>query len=404
MTAKENRLQTAAEKAPARPKSILPLIFLTVVIDLVGFGIIIPVLPLYADRLGASAFEVGVLMGIFSGLQFLLAPVFGRLSDRFGRRPLLLASMAGNIAGYLLMAAAHSLPMLMVARAVSGISGASISTAQAAIADSTPPAERARGMGLIGAAFGIGFILGPLAGGLLSLVGPAAPFLFAAALAALNFALLWLRFPETLSREHRAAAASSRAAPAWVEALGDRPMAALIGAYFLQTTGFSIMTAMFALFTQERLGFGVRENGFVFAFIGVVAAVIQGRLIGRLVARFGERPLAVAGAALTALGLGLLPATGGVGALLAVSLLLAAGNSLFTPTVNAMASQLAAAHNQGRALGVMQSSGSLARFAGPLLGGWLFKLHPRTAFLIGAALAAASGLLVRQGGDDTRGS
>lgn len=386
-----------ADEAAQSKKPALPLIFLTVVIDLIGFGIIIPVLPLYAARFGASPLEVGVLMGVFSGLQFLLAPVFGRFSDRFGRRPLLLLSMAGNVAGYALMAVAQSLPLLFAARFVSGVSGASISTAQAAVADVTAPEERARGMGLIGAAFGIGFVLGPLIGGLMALVNPAAPFWFAAGLAGVNLALLWARFPETLSRASRQAAAEAGGGSAWAEALSDRPMAALIAAYFLQTAGFSVMTAMFALFTEARLGFGMRENGFVFAFIGVVAAVIQGRLIGRLVARFGERRLAVAGALITAAGLCALPYIGSAAALVPAVLLLAAGNSLFTPAVNALVSRLAAAHHQGRALGVMQSAGSLARFLGPLFGGWLFKLHPRTAFLIGAALVALSALLVRAG-------
>ncbi len=370
--------------------------FLTTLIDLIGFGIVIPVLPLYADRFHAGAFEIGALMGVFSACQFLFAPFFGRWSDRVGRRPVLIISMIGNVAGYLVMAFGDSLAMLFVARIIAGVSGSSISTAQAAMADVTPVQERAKGMGLVGAAFGLGFMIGPMLGGLLSPLGAGAPFMFAALLAALNVWLITVRFPETLPMGATPAGHEDRSA---VDANAAHPLRMAILAFFLLITGFSILTAMFSLFTKQRLGFGEWENGLIFGYIGFIAVLIQGGLVGRLAPRFGDKPLLAAGALLTTAGLVLLPFVTTLWPLLGVCFLLSAGNSLMSPVLNAMASKLAGPQHQGRVLGLMQSAGSLARFLGPFAGGALFTvtalaaLPAQWAFWTGAVLVFLSGVL-----------
>jgi len=186
-----------------KKRSPLVLIFCTIFLDLVGFGIVIPVLPLYAERFGASPLGVGLLLAIYSLMQCLFAPVLGQLSDRIGRRPVLLVSVIGTSFGFLLMGLSKTLSLLFVARVIDGITGGNISTAQAYIADVTPHSERSRGMGLIGAAFGLGFIFGPAIGGVLSHVSLGAPFLFASALAAVNAVAIFFLLPESLTPERR---------------------------------------------------------------------------------------------------------------------------------------------------------------------------------------------------------
>jgi multidrug resistance protein len=385
-------------------KSILPLIFLTVVIDLIGFGIVIPILPLYGERYGATPLQIGILMGVFSGCQLVLSPIFGQLSDRVGRRPLLLLSMVGACIGYLIMANAQSFTWLLIARVIQGVSGASISTAQAAIADVTSGKDRARGMGLIGAAFGIGFVLGPLIGGIMGHFSTSAPFYFAAALSALNAAMLYSRLPET--RPLGAASDSARVGIiSSVRSLAGTPVARVILAYLLVTTGFSIMTGMFALFTNDRFKFGELQNGYVFALVGFIAVIVQGGLIGRLVARFGEPRIALIGGVVMTLTMFLLPLANSIPTLLIVSCGLSLGNSLMLPTLNGLASRSIDAHSQGRILGIVQSSGSLGRMLGPFLGGALYRWHAGSAaqglgtaafwagaVLCGVATAAVIGL------------
>ena len=203
----------------AKTRSPLVIIFITIFIDLVGFGIVIPVLPLYAERYGASEATIGILLAVYSAMQFIFAPILGKLSDRVGRRPVLLVSLIGTSIGFLLMGFAPLMPVglalfglaptliwLFVARIIDGISGGNISTAQAYIADVTLPEERSKGMGLIGAAFGLGFVFGPMIGGVLSYISPEAPFFFAAALAAANATALYFLLPESLAVEHRSEA------------------------------------------------------------------------------------------------------------------------------------------------------------------------------------------------------
>ncbi len=358
----------------AKSRSPLAIIFVTILIDLIGFGIVIPILPLYADRFGASATTVGFLLAIYSAMQFVFSPLLGKLSDRVGRRPVLLGSILGTSLGFLIMGLANTLWLLFLARVVDGVTGGNISTAAAYIADVTPPEERSKGMGLIGAAFGIGLIIGPAVGGVLSHISMAAPFLFAAALAAANAVALYFMLPESLKEEHREHA---RRASVWRtlrESAGWQLRGVLVTAFFA-TLAFSMLTATLALFTNKDANFlyDATHNGYLFAYMGLIGAIIQGGLMGRLSRAFGDKPLAIAGALLTAAAMFLLPASSTLALLVLACTGIGVGNSLLTPTLNALASKAVDAASQGSILGVMASAGSLARILGPPLGGWLLS-------------------------------
>src|SRR5262244_3511924 len=247
-----------------KERSPLVIIFITVFIDLVGFGIVIPILPLYAERMHASPAVIGLLLAVYSAMQFIFAPILGKLSDSVGRRPVLLASIAGSAIGFLIMGLAGSLWLLFVARVIDGITGGNISTAQAYIADITPPEKRSSGMGLIGAAFGLGFICGPAIGGLLSGISPGAPFIFAAALAACNVIGIYFLLPESLSSEHRASVKGRVSIAEIFRASGSWQLGAVTATYFFGTVAFALLTLIFPLFTEARLGFDATHNGYIF--------------------------------------------------------------------------------------------------------------------------------------------
>lgn len=385
----------------ARQRSPLFVLFLTVFIDLVGFGIVIPVLPLYAENFHATPMAIGWLTGIYSGMQIIFTPILGKLSDRFGRRPVLLVSIAGTAVGFALMGMAQSLTLLFVARILAGITGGNISIPQAYIADVTAPEKRSHAMGMIGAAFGLGFTFGPLIGGLMSRISYGAPFFFAAGLAVANAVLVYLILPESLSREHRARQ-HKEASVAEVFRHGRGTMFALVVAtYFFLIAGFSIMTTLFALFNEKRFGYDAHANGYLFGFVGLISIIVQGGLIGRLVKTFGEVALTRAGMLLTTLSLALLPLSNNLTTLLLVCAGLSCGSGFASPPLSGLASQMIERSWQGRALGVMQSAGSTGRLLGPLLGGWLLMFdlrkpvaeYGRTPSLVGAFLCCIGALL-----------
>ena len=364
-------------------RSPLILIFGTIFLDLVGFGIVIPVLPLYAERFGASPLVVGLLLGIYSAMQCLFAPILGKLSDRVGRRPVLLVSVVGTSVGFLLMGLANSLWLLFVARVIDGVTGGNISTAQAYIADVTSPKERSRGMGLIGAAFGLGFIFGPAIGGLLSHFSLAAPFFFASVLAAVNAVAIYFFLPESLPLERRRQIREHSSFWALFRQESQRPLGIILAAYFFTVVSFSLLTATYALFTERRFGYSAAQNGYIFAGQGLLGVIIQGGLLGWLVKAFGDKKLAIAGTATLALSLFLLPWSATTAFLLWVTTGIAIGHSLVLAPLNGMASKSVNEASQGQVLGMMQSASSIARIVGPVLGGWLLNydaLHLTRAF------------------------
>jgi DHA1 family tetracycline resistance protein-like MFS transporter len=366
-------------------RSPLVVIFVTVFIDLIGFGIVIPVLPYYVEgtKFNASPSMVGLLFASYSVMQLVFTPILGRLSDKHGRRPVLFLSLLGTSLGFFVLGFATTLWMLFAGRIIDGITGGNISTAQAYIADVTTKEERAKGMGLIGAAFGLGFTFGPAIGGILSKWGISVPFFFAGAMALGNAVLLYFTLPETVTPDHpaRASAATGR----WTQLLASLKnprLAFVLAIYFMFIVAFSIMTASFALFTMYRFGFDAAHNGYLFMYVGIIGAVIQGGLIGRLAKKFGELPLTVVGAFLFAASLIAIPFTNphtGLWALLAVGGLFAVGNGLATPSLTSLASKSAGAGEQGGVMGVTQSVASLARAVGPTLSAWLIYSAVATA-------------------------
>lgn len=390
----------------------MPTLFLLVVVDLIGFGIVIPLLPFYGLRHAASPEMVALLMASFSLAQFVAAPLWGRLSDRVGRRPVLLVSTAGAVLSYLVLAWAPSLLVLFLARILAGITAGNIAAAQAYIADVTPESGRARGMGLIGAAFGIGFILGPAIGGLLAGADPAAPDVVAPALAAAGLAgtaflgVLFL-LPESLTPErrarNRAVARPGRLAAARA-ALAETALAPLIGLGFALVFVFAGMESVFALWSIDTLGWGPAQNGYLFAFLGLASALVQGLAIGGLIRRFGETRLTACGLLLMALGLAGIAASASVPPLVAAAAAIAIGYALANPSLTSLVSRAAGDGAQGTVLGVYQSASSLARVFGPAGAGLAFgQLGPSWPFLLGAlvlvpAVFVARGLAARDTG------
>jgi len=362
----------------------MPVLFLIVFVDLVGFGLVIPLLPFYAERFSASPQQVTLLLAVYSLMQMFSSPLWGRLSDRVGRRPVLMVSMAASVLAYLWMGFADALWMLFAARAVGGICAGNIAAAQAYIADITTKEERAKGMGLIGAAFGLGFVFGPAIGGILSRWGVEIPFLFAAALCFANALLLYFTLPETVTPDHpaRISAAGGRGLAQLIQSLKQPRLGFVLIIYFLFIVAFSIMTTAFSLYTMFRFGYDAQHTGYLFAYVGILAVIVQGGLIGKLVKRFGELPLVIVGALLFAGSLFAVPfvgpQAGGLLALLVGGGLFSIGNSLSAPSLTSLASKSVGPAEQGSVLGVTQSVASLARAVGPALAALL--IHSATAY------------------------
>ena len=378
----------------------LIIIFVTVFIDLIGFGMVIPILPFYAETspYNATPFEIGLLFSVYSWMQFFFSPILGRLSDRYGRRPILFISLMGSAVGYFVMGFAGSLTMVFVGRIIGGITGANISTAQAYIADVTSKANRAKGMGIFGAIFGLGFILGPAMAGILSKYGVHVPFYCAAVLSFVNAVALYFILPESITPGAPHEERKGRFAEL-VESLREKEFGIVNLVYFLLITAFSIMTYAFVLFTAFRYGYDAEQNGYLFFYVGVVAVLGQGVLFHRLVKTMGETKLTVVGCLLMAASLLVFPflgpAAGGLTALLAVTAVLSIGNAFASPSLTSLASKISPEDKQGSSLGIMQSGASLARAIGPLVGGVLLndamnRVSDQTVF---RTFAAASGLM-----------
>jgi len=373
----------------------MPILFLIVLIDLIGFGLVIPLLPFYAERYGASPQEVTVLMAVFSLMSMLTAPIWGRLSDRVGRRPVLGVSMAAAALAYLWMGFADALWMLFAARALAGACAGNIAAAQAYIADVTTPENRAKGMGMIGAAFGLGFIIGPALGGVvagnnIATADLRTPGLIACALSVIALLGVVLVLKESLPAGLPVRPRKSRIA-ALRAALGRKALARLLVVFFLTILAFAGMEATFALWAMAQFGWGPAQIGYVFTYVGLLSAVMQGGLIGRLTARFGEEKLLIAGLTLIALGLLVLPLARDLVLLLVSVSFLALGMGAMQPSLNSLISRRAGAEEQGEIMGVAQSVASLSRVLGPLLAGALFAgLGRDSPFLCGMVLVVAA--------------
>jgi MFS transporter, DHA1 family, tetracycline resistance protein len=351
-------------------KSPLAVLFLTVFVDLVGFGILLPILPAYAKSFGASATQIGLLSALYSLAQMAFAPIWGRVSDRVGRRPIIIMTALAGCGAYVAFGLADSLWLLFVARAFAGVCGANISTAQAYVADVTTPETRARGMGMIGAALGLGFTVGPAVGGLAAHWGNhRTPFFVAAGLSAVNAIWAYVALPEPERHANR----PRRGFSSYTDALRVPALAFFIGLFLLVTYAFSNIETAYVLYTHDEFGFNERDNGLMFTLIGVVLVLMQGLAVRPLARRYGSERLIAAGTITTALGALLLVLARSWWQLLPPTAIIAAGTALYSPSLSTVISVSAPSDRQGEFLGVSQSAGAIGRIAGPSLAGLIYE-------------------------------
>lgn len=382
-------------------RSPLFLMAFTIFIDFAGFGLILPLLPFWAQHLGANATGVGLILTMYALAQFVFTPILGRLSDRYGRKPVIVASLLIEALSFALSALANSLPMLLVARFIGGLGASNIGSAQAVVSDITPPEGRARGMGMIGAAIGLGFVVGPAVGGMLAPLGAAVPFWAAMGVALVN-ALVVLRFL-TETRKRRGAIEGENAThqsgnvlfAGWRYVVKSGALARLISINLIFTIAFTAMETVFPLFTQHTFGWTAMQNGYIFTYVGFIIVIMQGGLVGQLVKRFGERGLAIGGMIMLAAGLILLTESVNLALLLIALGILSAGDGAVTPTLSTLLSFASPTEAQGETLGLAQGIAGLGRVVGPLLAGVLFQLGGAGApFLVGGILAALAAALL----------
>jgi len=341
-------------------------IWTTVALDLVGFGIVVPILGRYAERFGANGLQVGLMFASFSIAQMVFAPILGRISDKVGRKPVIVFSLIGTAVGSFVTGAAGALWVLFLGRILDGASGASVAVAQGAVADIAPPEQRARLMGMLGAAFGVGFVVGPALGGLAALGGPHVPFYLAGSIAAINAVAAMIRLPETkpdtshITEKHQRGSALSPALKRF----------ALVG--FLSMLGFAGFEATFSIWGQKQFGFTEGSASIVFVFVGVTLVAVQGGLIGPLTEKLGSRKLLRIGLSLVAVGLLLLGITTTWPMLFVALFLLSLGQGVSGPSGGALVAELAPIERRGEAIGYQQSTAAFGRVAGPVMAGALF--------------------------------
>ncbi|MDX1953581.1 MAG: MFS transporter [Verrucomicrobiota bacterium] len=380
-------------------KPSLLIIFLTVFIDLIGFGIVMPLLPLYSKQFGASGLMVGMIMASFSLMQFLFAPVWGKWSDKIGRRPILLVSNAGSALSYALFAIASSMAgdkgllLLLCSRIFAGICGANLSVASAYIADISPPEKRSKSMGLIGMSFGLGFILGPALGaGAAHFFGRSGPGWVAATICAANFLLGCFILVESRSPTAEPTPPRTKMGQ-WRHTFSQPTVGFVVAVYFFATFCFSIFETTFGLILQKKFHYSDQRVLLLLSYCGLLAAIIQGGLIGKVVKALGERRLISLSLFVTGLSLLLLPYFSALSALLITVGLFAIGSGFHRPPIFGLISILTPAAEQGSTLGVTQSAGSLARIIAPVIGGLLFDLKPEMPYLMCAGICVAVGAI-----------
>ena len=365
-------------------------IWTTVALDLVGFGIVAPILGRYAERFGAGGIEVGLLFATFSAAQMVFSPVLGRLSDRVGRKPVIVLSLVGTAVGSAVTGLAGSMWVLFLGRFLDGASGASIAVAQGAVADIAPPERRAQLLGMLGAAFGVGFVVGPALGGLAALGGPHVPFFVAGAIAAVNAVVALFRLPET--RPVRTDAAGDGAGTARPSQRAGSPLLRRYALVALMTTlGFAGFEATFSLFGAERFGLTEGSASIVFLCVGVVLVAVQGGLIGPLTSRAGSSVLLPTGLVLVAAGLFLLAFTWSWGALGVSLALLSVGQGIASPSLTNLVTEAAPPERRGEVLGYQQSVGAFGRIAGPVIAGMVFDgVGTGAPYVVGAVLVGTA--------------
>ncbi|MCU1351166.1 MAG: hypothetical protein JWM05_375 [Acidimicrobiales bacterium] len=375
-------------------------IWTTVAVDLIGFGIVLPILPRYAEDLKITPAVIGLVVASFSVAQMIGSPLLGRLSDRWGRKPVLLLSLCGTAVGSLVTGVAGTVWLLLLGRVIDGASGASVSVAQAAVADVAAPDQRPRLLGLLGAAFGVGFVVGPAIGALAALGGPRLPFFIAAAIAGINAIVAVRRLPETHpDRTGRPDAAGAPAADATRP--GRLPAGArrLIAVAFVALFAFSGFETTFSLLLHDRFGLTIGSTGAVFAIVGLALVIVQAGLVHPVSGRLGERGTLRFGLAVNGIGLVLLAVDGRWLTLVPALLALVLGQGLIAPTMSSAIAGQAAPNERGRVLGYQQSAGALARAIGPAAAGVLYgRVGISAPYVVGAVVVALAWVLVPRGG------
>lgn len=381
----------------------LKIIFSVVLMDLVGFGLILPIVPIYAETLGGSPLYIGALLSVYSAMQFLLNPIWGKLSDRVGRRPVILFSLAGSVISYLVygMAERVALPggwvlaVLFASRLFAGVMGANIATAQAYVADVTTPKERARGMGMVGAAIGMGFVLGPAMGALFTqdsireTYGMGLAGFAAAAICAINWVWAFMALPESLSAENKARA-RHEAGGNRLALMRSRPtLALLVTCALLITLAFSQFEATFSLVSRKIMGLSPAQIGLIFSYLGVIVVLMQAAVTRLLVRELGEETVLLLGAIVMGLGLAGIAQIADMPVVLVPLALLGVGFGAVQPALLALVSQYSAPHQQGMVLGIGQSMSSLGRILGPLFALQLFgAVSPLSPFWLASLFMA----------------
>ena len=390
-------------EAPPREKrrAALLVLFLTVFIDLLGFGIVSPFLPLYAERMHVGALGIGLVLSIYSLMQFLCAPLLGRISDHVGRRPIIMLGLLGSSAGYRVYGFATSFAWLLAARAIHGACAATVATAQAYVADTTEESKRAHGMGMIGAAFGLGFVLGPAIGGVLGHASLRTPVFFAAALTFLNLIFAAMRLPESHEPDPRARLELGRIAQpilALPRQLLGHHLTGLFGIAFLATFAIAALEATFAIMVPAVYGYGPSGVGGLLAYAGLVQALVQGYLLGKVVKRTGEQVLIRGGMMALAIGLAPMASVSSRPLLFVTLALVAIGYGFASPSIASLISKRSAQGQQGEALGINQSAQSLARVFGPIAAGLVYQTLGPAAAYIGGGLVALGALAISRNG------
>lgn len=376
--------------------SPLGIVVLIVLVDLLGFSIVMPLLAPFAKQYGMSAWQIGLLFAAYPMCQLVSGPILGRLSDRYGRRPLLIVSQAGTAISFVVLGLSSNFTLMLLARMLDGASGGNILVAQAYVADVTTAENRSRGLGLIGMAFGLGFVLGPLLGGLLLAlpIDPAwrlkVPFLVAAGFSTIAWILVLTRLPESLPKDSTARQAARVVSWRGIADTIQLPgVGWLVALATLVVLAFAALEGTYSLFLRDRLHWDAQRAAFGFAYLGLVSAVVQGGLIRRLVPRYGEPRLIVAGTATLALGLAALAMAGSSPALLAATLIVGVGQGLASPTVSGLLSRITPAGEQGAVFGVLSTSQTLARMTNYLAANLLLaNSGPAAPFWEGAAIAS----------------
>lgn len=357
----------------AKSKTPLLLIFMTVFIDLMGFGLVIPILPTYAQQLHASDFMVGLLIASYSIMQFLFTPFWGRLSDRIGRRPVLLISLAASFAGYLIWGFSTSLIWLFASRIVAGFGNANIAVAQAYIADITTKENRARGMGMVGAAFGLGFVLGPALGCLLVQNGLGFVGFVAAGFSLVDLVLTFFLLPEPKERGTFGNDRFGLGIDFYIKNVTSAKLRVSFLIFFISTFAFANMEATLVLLTSKLYNWGPKENGLLFVYIGILIVIVQGGMIRQLTKKYSEKKLITVGSFLVAAGLFLTPVTNSWMVLALAMTLLSIGSGINNPCNQSIISKLAPEETVGGVLGLGQSVSTLGRIFGPIVGCALFE-------------------------------